>query len=115
MIGIDIVEIARIQNSIEQFGAVFLNRTFTIAEQAYCEKYKFKYERYAGRFAAKEAIAKVIKKGPKEFWLDIEIVNDEEGSPIVTLSDRLKVIFPHVIEVSISHEKNYAVAVAIQK
>lgn len=86
MIGTDIVEVSRIKNSIEKFGDLFLNRTFSKAEQEYCEKYWIKEERYAGRFAAKEAIAKVIKKGPKDFWLEIEV--------------------------SISHEKNYAVAVA---
>lgn len=113
MIGTDIVEVGRMQKSIERFGATFLDRTFTEVEQNYCEKYKQKYERYAGRFVAKEAVAKVIKKGPKDFWLDIEIVNNGDGAPIVTLSERMRLWFPHNIEVSISHEKNYAVAVAI--
>jgi|GEM_PF-39086 len=113
MIGTDIVEVSRIQNSIESLGAQFLDRTFTKAEQDYCEKYALKYERYAGRFAAKEAVAKVIRKGPKDFWLDIEILNNEDGVPVVRLSERLKAVFLHDIEVSISHEKNYASATAI--
>jgi holo-[acyl-carrier protein] synthase len=113
MIGIDIVEIERIKSSHEKFGKLFLDKIFTAKEQAYCDTYKYPFERYAGRFAAKEAVAKLIEKGPKDFWLDIEILSNDNGAPAVHLSQRLKAIFPHAISLSISHERNYAVAAAI--
>ncbi|MGE4170243.1 MAG: holo-ACP synthase [Candidatus Margulisiibacteriota bacterium] len=117
MLGVDIVEIERIQSAIEnpKTGQTFLNKLFTPAEQDYCRRFKTPYERFAGRFAAKEAIAKLISQGPKDFWLDIEIVNDDNGAPQVRLSERLKAIFPHPIALSISHERHYAVAVAIKQ
>ncbi len=112
MIGIDIVEIQRIKEGVEKFGQDFLDRLFTDKEQAYCNRYKYPFERFAGRFAAKEAVAKVIKQGPKDFWLHMEILPDDNGAPQLFLSETLKAHFPHTIHISISHERNYAVAVA---
>ena len=115
MIGVDIIEVETIQRSIKKLGDSYLNQVFTKAEQRYCEAYKFKFERYAGRFAAKEAVAKVIKKGPRNFWLDIEVLNDGDGAPFIKLSKEFKRLFPYEIEISISHTKNYAVAVAARQ
>ncbi len=112
MLGVDIVQVNRIEAAVERHGQAFLDRMFTPAEQAYCEQSKMRFERYAGRFAAKEAVAKVISEGPRDFWLEIEIVNRPSGAPQVVLSDRLRAIFPHDISISISHEREYAVAVA---
>lgn len=114
MIGVDIVEVARIKQAIEKQGQLFLNRIFTQNEQVYCNKFKSKEAQYAGRFAAKEAVAKLIQQGPKDFWLDIEVIKNEHGAPLIQLSDRLARLYPHTIALSISHEKNYAVAVAIK-
>ncbi len=113
MLGVDIIEISRIHHAIETFGDAFLGKIFTKSERDYCESSTKKFERYAVRFAAKEAVAKVIKQGPRPFWQDIEIINDQNGAPIVVLSERLKNIFPHTIETSLSHCKDYAVAVAM--
>jgi holo-[acyl-carrier protein] synthase len=112
MVGIDIIEIERIKKNIQKFGNTFLNKIFTQNEQMYCNQYRFKEERYAGRFAAKEAVAKVIQKGPKDFWLDIEILQGENGIPVLNLSPRLKPYILGSIDISISHEKRYAVAIA---
>ena len=58
--GVDIAEVGRIQVAIERHGEVFLKRIYTARERAYCEQFKNKYERYAGRFAAKEAAMKAL-------------------------------------------------------
>ena len=78
--GTDIIEINRIKNSIENTGAKFLNKVFTKKEIEYCEsKNKQKYEHYAGRFAAKEAVFKAVSKILNDkysvTWKDIEILN----------------------------------------
>lgn len=80
--GVDIIEVNRIKESIEQIGQVFVDRIFTEKEQEYCEKSnKMKYQHYAARFAAKEAIFKAISKNINNtsnwLWKNIEIYNDE--------------------------------------
>lgn len=115
-IGNDIIEIDRIRDGIEKHGNRFLDRLFTESEQNYCAKFQDPLPCYAGRFAAKEAIAKAFGLGIGESigWSDIQIINDEKGKPEVTFSDRINVGFnsPQVL-VSISHCKTYATAMAI--
>ena len=79
-IGIDIVETARISDSIERFGDKFLDRIYTADEQAYCEKMRFAARHYAARFAAKEAISKTFGTGIGENvgWTDMEILRPTE-------------------------------------
>lgn len=117
-VGNDIIEIERIRKSIEAHGDQFLSRLFTIREQEYCRKYQDPTPRFAGRFAAKEAIAKAFGSGfgKQASWLDIEIVNNSEGKPEVFLSPALKKLFndPQIL-VSISHCKDYATAIAVLK
>ena len=114
--GTDIIEVERIKDSIEKLGDKFLNRVFTENEIAYCESKKAnKYEHYAARFAAKEAIFKAISPLlENKFsidWTDIEILNDNEGRPYAVLyKDNLKNIN---IDISLSHIKEYAVAMAV--
>lgn len=89
--GVDIIEVNRIKESIEQIGQVFVDRIFTEKEQEYCEKSnKMKYQHYAARFAAKEAIFKAISKNINNtsnwLWKNIEIYNDEKGRPIADIS-----------------------------
>jgi len=112
MIGIDIIEVSRIKKGMLRFGPLFLNKLFTPNEQTYCQQFSLKEQRYAGRFAAKEAIAKVIQKKLTPFWLDIEILPDSTGAPQVTFSSRLIPYLKGPIAISISHERHYAVAVA---
>jgi holo-[acyl-carrier protein] synthase len=81
--GIDLVEIARIQRSVERYGARFLNRVFTPAEQEYCLRKRAAAESFAARFAAKEAAAKALGTGISRgvHWLEIEVVREPGGKP----------------------------------
>ena len=86
--GTDIIEISRIRQSIEKIGENFLNRVYTFNEIEYCEsKKKQKYQHYAARFAAKEAVFKAISKDLEDKykinWKDIEIINNSLGRPDV--------------------------------
>lgn len=115
--GTDIIEISRIQKSIEKSGERFLNLIYTPAEIEYCEsKHQAKYVHYAGRFAAKEAIYKALSSLlPDRFgisWKDAQVINDENGNPHVEFMEfELKQI--KNIDISISHCREYAVATAI--
>jgi holo-[acyl-carrier protein] synthase len=122
-IGTDICDIRRIEQSIDRFGARFLNKTFTLHEQAYCESKARPGLSYAKRFAAKEAVAKAIA-GPETgslSWLSVEIDNDPSGRPIITLyNDALKRaddLSPEnhatAIHLSLSDDYPYATAFAI--
>ena len=112
--GTDIIEVDRIKDSIENIGEKFLNRIFTDNEIEYCESKKVqKFQHYAGRFAAKEAIFKAISKQLDDkysvCWKDFEIVNDEQGRPSVNLFNISKDNVES-IDISISHCKLYASA-----
>lgn len=112
--GIDIIEVNRIKESIEKYGDKFLNRVFTKKEIDYCEsKNVQKFQSYAGRFAAKEAIFKALSENiENKFeieWKNIEIINNENGKPIVNLYGKLAGN-SYNIDVSISHIENMAIA-----
>jgi holo-[acyl-carrier protein] synthase len=118
-IGIDIVEIDRIKNSVEKYGDHFLNKVFTEKEKAYCNSKKVPYSSLAGRFAAKEAAFKALGTGLQNGigWQMVEIINDTLGKPTLhlygkakELTDTLNVSQYHV---SISHCKGNAVAQVI--
>lgn len=115
-LGNDIIEIERIRLSIERHGQHFLNRLFTQNEQDYCYKFKDPVPHFAGRFAAKEAIAKALGTGfgAEVSWHDIEILGDERGKPMVHLSGTAKNRFnnPRIL-ISISHSTSHATAVAL--
>jgi holo-[acyl-carrier protein] synthase len=115
-LGNDIIEIERIRDSIDAHGDRFLARIFSDQERAYCLKHKDPAPRFAGRFAAKEAIAKAFGTGiGKEVgWKDIEILNNSLGKPEVFLSPALQQRFKNPTTLlSISHCKHYATAVAL--
>jgi holo-[acyl-carrier protein] synthase len=88
--GIDMVEIPRIQQSVERFGQRFLDRVFTAAEQAYCLRKRNAAESLAARFAAKEAAAKALGTGISRGvnWLEIEVVREPGGRPTVRFHGR---------------------------
>ena len=93
-----------------------MNRLFTRREQDYCYKFKDPAPHFAGRFAAKEAIVKALGTGfgSQVSWHDIEVLNDELGKPVVTISDGLKQRFNNPpLLVSISHTATLAIAVAV--
>lgn len=111
--GTDIIEIKRIEKAIETKEEKFLKKIFTDKEIEYCEKKEQKYEHYAARFAAKEAIFKAISLKTKEpiKWKMIEITNTKGGKPIVNFLEKIEKL--QAIDVSISHCKDYAIANAI--
>lgn len=117
--GVDIVEIERIRNSFKISGTDFRDRVFTTAEIDYCENRKAsRFESYAARFAAKEAVSKAFGTGIGNVgWKDIEVLNDENGKPYVVLSENAKSTFNKImglgISLSLSHCKHYAVAYAV--
>jgi len=117
--GIDLVDFPRIEEMIKRHGERFVNRVFTAAEQAYAEANKNGTEKLAGRFAAKEAVLKLMGTGwrGKIAWTDIEIVNNPTGQPEVTLSGEVEKIADKLgikhISVSITHTANFAIASAV--
>ena len=115
--GTDIIEIERIKESIEEMGQPFIDRIFTPNEIQYCEsKNNVKYQHYAARFAAKEAIFKAISKDLQDKfsmgWKNVEIINDEKGRPNVKFID-FSIKGLKEIDISISHCKTYAVATVV--
>jgi len=116
-LGIDIIEIARVKKSIDRFGDKFLEKVFTEGEIRYCSSKFNKYQHYAARFAAKEAVYKALASGWKEGlrWKDIEILNDTSGMPSVNPSGKLKSFLSGdtQLRISISHSDNYVTSVAI--
>jgi holo-[acyl-carrier protein] synthase len=118
-LGLDIAEIDRIEAAIARHGAAFIERLFTPGEVAYCERYKNKFERFAGRFAAKEAAMKALGTGWSGGvrWRDIEVVREASGKPTLQLAgvarqvaDRLGV---KTIALTITHSGNLALAEVI--
>ena len=116
-IGNDIIEIERIEKAILKEG--FKDKIYTQRELENIKKRGNRAETYAGVFSAKEAISKAIGTGVREFSLiDLEILNDDLGKPYVVVSEKLDKIIKskkenYQIEISISHSKKYAIAMAI--
>ena len=117
--GVDIAEVNRIEAAIGRRGRPFLERIYTPAEIAYCERHRDKFERYAARFAAKEAAMKALGTGWGRGvrWLDIEVTRQSGGRPTLTLTGRAKEFADrfHVrrISLSITHSGNLALAQVI--
>ena len=117
--GVDIAETGRIAQSLEQFGERFLKRICTPAEVAYCEKFKNKYERYAGRFAAKEAAMKALGTGWSRGvrWVDVEVVRTRGGRPILELKGEARKVADRLgvknIALSMTHTVEQAIAQVI--
>lgn len=117
--GVDIIEIDRLKKSItEQRG--FKDRVFTDSEISYCEnRNNAKYESYAARFAAKEAVVKALGRGIADGleWKQIEILNNELGKPYVVLYRRALELFNEMgaksMDISLSHCSEYAVAYVV--
>ena len=112
--GTDIIEIERIKESVETLKETFINKIYTKKEIEYCESKKIaKYQHYAARFAAKEAIFKaispILKNKFEISWQNAEILNDINGKPYIKFinfeTDQLE-----SIDISLSHCKSYAIA-----
>lgn len=91
-IGIDLVQVERIDRSLARWGRRFTDRVFTEAEQFHCESGKRAAQCYALRFAAKEAFAKALGLGIRKpvLWKDMEVTHGPAGQPKITLSERAK-------------------------
>ena len=117
--GIDMVECRRIAELADSYGDRFLKRVFTPTELDYCLPRKRRIEHLAGRFAAKEAVLKVLGTGWRSGinWTDIEVINDLSGQPRVSLHGRCREIAAGqgiaVIHLSISHISTHAIASAV--
>jgi holo-[acyl-carrier protein] synthase len=117
--GIDLVDFTRIQKMVKNHRSRFLDRVFTGSEQQYADKNKNRIEKLAGRFAAKEAVLKLLGTGwrGKIKWTDIEVINNSSGQPIVKLTGEVKKIANKMgikqISISITHTANFAIASAV--
>ncbi len=115
-VGIDIIKTERIKNILEKNKSGFYRRIFTDSEISYIENKDFKTA--AGLFAAKEAISKLLGSGIGDIaFKDIEIIHEEKGKPGVNIKGKLKEMLYlqglNLIELSISHEEDYAIAYAL--
>jgi holo-[acyl-carrier protein] synthase len=113
--GVDAAEIPRVARAYERWGQRFLDRVFTPAEQRYCGT---RAQRLAGRFAAKEAISKVLGTGIRYIrWREMEILPDPRGKPVVTLYGRALSVAANLrlgpVSVSITHTGDLALAFAM--
>ena len=117
--GIDLVECRRLQEIIDRHGDRFLNRIFTPGELAYCSGRKRRIEHLSVRFAAKEAVMKILGTGWSSGvkWTDIEVSNDPAGRPSVQLTGKCRQIASRLgidnVLISLTHTAGHAMASAI--
>lgn len=115
-IGVDVIEIPRIQRAIDEWGDTFLEKIFTASELSYARARKNATQHIAGRFAVKEAVAKALSTGWSGGfrWKDVEVENDASGKPSVRLHGHvLALLKGSRILVSISHSDNVVVGFAV--
>lgn len=116
-IGIDIIEIDRIKQSVDNYGDRFLKKIFTEKEINYSQTKANKYQHFAARFAAKEAIYKALSSDTDKVysWQDVEIYNEINGLPKVNFFGALKDYLNDAkqLKISMSHSENYVTCVAI--
>ncbi len=112
MIGVDIVEIDRIRQAVQ--NRRFFERVFTTGERDYFEQKKNAYESLAGFWCVKEAVAKALGSGVRFALTDIETAHDKSGRPIAVLHGKAKQLLGgRTVEISLSHTAQTAVAVAV--
>ncbi len=120
-LGTDIIEIARIGQSIDRYGERFVQRIFTAGEIAYCQRKKSAAESFAARFAAKEAAAKALGTGISRgvSWLEIEVTREPGGRPVLALSgraaERARELGVVRVSVSLTHTREMAMAVVVME
>jgi holo-[acyl-carrier protein] synthase len=113
--GVDLIEIARIEEVVSRHGKHYLERIYTPAELEQCGR---RAESLAGRFAAKEAVAKALGSGIGDVsWKEIEVLGDEQNAPVLTLHGtaerRAKELGLATWSVSISHSQSHSVAFVV--
>lgn len=118
-IGLDLVKISRIRALTERWQERFLQRLYTDEERRYCFRRASPYASLAGRFAVKEAVLKALGTGWSAGirWVDIQVLNDENGKPMAQTSGRLHTLLREAgvtgVHVSLSHDADYAIAEAV--
>jgi holo-[acyl-carrier protein] synthase len=120
-VGTDIIEIARVGQSIDRFGARFLQRVFTPREIAYCQSKRNAAESFAARFAAKEAGAKALGTGISRgvSWLELEVNREPSGRPTLVLTGRAAQHAHRLgiarASLSLTHSRDIALAVVVME
>lgn len=114
-VGVDIIEIERIQQALEKFGPRFLTRVYTKLEVAFC---RGRASELAARFAAKEAVMKALGTGARGVaWREIEVLPNHRGKPLVYLHGRAQARAERIglaeLDISMSHSREYAVAFVV--
>ena len=118
-IGVDLVECARIERSLERFGDKFLQRVFTKGEVEYSMSMKFPARHLAARFAAKEAVSKAFGTGIGKSmgWRDIDVHKKESGEPFLVLHEGAETFAKEramkSARISLSHTEHHAVAMIV--
>ena len=117
-IGTDLVKTERINQAIETYRERFINKIFTEKEQEYCFKFKIPGPKFANKFAVKEAVCKAFGNGIQEYgWKNIEVLNDENGKPVVKLKNKALDFFNSIngkkVLISISDTKQYSIAFCV--
>jgi holo-[acyl-carrier protein] synthase len=118
-VGVDLVETARIDHSLERFGERFLHRVFTAGEIEYCQSMKFPARHFAARFAAKEAVSKAFGTGIGKAmgWRDIDVHRHPSGQPFVILEGGAKQLAADRqianVWISLTHTDHHAVAMIV--
>ena len=117
--GIDIVSVERLAAAAERHGERFLDRIFTADERAYCDSKRYKFEHYAARFAAKEAMMKAmeIRRKNRFRFREIEVARRPTGKPEIRLSPeshrRFGLPLGAQVELSMAHERGYAISFVV--
>jgi len=118
-IGVDIADVARVARSIDRYGERYLNKVFTPAEIEYCRDAAISTQRYAARFAAKEAAMKALSTGCTEevSWKNFEVINEESGQPRLKANGKAAELLAELrvskIWISLTHNPEYAIAYVV--
>jgi len=118
-IGVDLVEVERVQHSLDRFGERFMNRVFTAGEIAYCQSMKFPARHFAARFAAKEAVSKAFGTGIGKAmgWRDIDVHKKASGEPFLVLHGGANNLAKNrgmkSSSISLSHTDHHALAMIV--
>ena len=117
--GLDIVKIERIKNSIKKYSPKFEQKVFSAGEINYCQSQGDPAKHFAARFAVKEAVSKCLGTGISAVlgFKDMEVIHEKSGKPVLKMTGKGKKLFKKLklknIHISISHDRNYAIAHAI--
>ena len=114
-VGIDIIEVKRIEKAIKKWGERFIKRIYLPGEITYCKARRDTYVCFSARFAAKEAFSKAIGIGIRKIsWKDIEVTHDNRGKPSLIIKGKSsKILGKRDLDISISHTDNLATAIVI--